>query len=372
MIFQIFLLSVICLLTPEITGAQEHLQLTSDTSTQVHVDANVPLTGSLATFGASIFEGVTLAVESGGCAAGSNVNFNWEDNQGLAKEAVTIARKQLRDSPQIYLTAVLPQYLAIRDIVNQKGLPHFVWIFDTDIRPHGENNFRTWVNFKVEPPLFINYAKKLNPKRIAIVYVQLPSTDEEYLNHLLPELQESGFKEAKVFGYPAEQETFQELASRVKAFNPDLVFISGFPANLVNMIRTFRSFKIIHDSNTIGSYDLLDTAPLMSNEEMEGLRVSTPSFLLNTSEASVKSWIDSFQKRFSKMPLYTHAYAYDMACIIAHAAQTAKTEDISSLGQKLKATDIHGITGRLKFDENGDLLPNVELGVFRNGHPVRE
>ena len=33
----------------------------------------------------------------------------------------------------------------------------------------------------------------------------------------------------------------------------------------------------------------------------------------------------------------------------------------------ISATDAEGITGPLKFDEDGDLMTPVEVGVYRNG-----
>jgi ABC-type branched-subunit amino acid transport system substrate-binding protein len=156
----------------------------------VTIACNVPLTGGLAQFGVEIQQGVEMLVDEKDLR--SKLNFDWEDNASSRQQAVSVLRKQLTEKPAIYISGVKPQYMAIHDEISATRLPHFVWAFDTHLRPDNENNFRTWVNFKVEAPLFINFAKQLKPSRIAIIYVQAPHTDEEYNKVIIPALQQAG------------------------------------------------------------------------------------------------------------------------------------------------------------------------------------
>jgi ABC-type branched-subunit amino acid transport system substrate-binding protein len=301
------------------------------------------------------------------------INYDWEDNQSEVKGAVVALRKQLLSKPHLYVSGVKPQYMAIRDEVAKSGLPHFPWIFDVDIRPNKERNFRTWVNFKIEPPLFLEYAAKVRPKRIAIVYVQLPSTDEEYLEHIIPGLKAAGFTDLKVEPYQMDKTDFRDLALRLRGFAPDLLILSGFQENFIGMFKAFNTQNLIRGKSAVATYDLLDAAPLLSPTEIEGVRVAMPKFLLESNNPRVSQWIDAFEKKFHKRPLYTHAYAYDMAKVVVNGVNRL-SQDCSAerLYQALGATDEEGITGKLKFDEQGDLPSSVALGVFRSGIPVAE
>jgi ABC-type branched-subunit amino acid transport system substrate-binding protein len=75
-----------------------------------------------------------------------------------------------------------------------------------------------------------------------------------------------------------------------------------------------------------------------------------------------------FEKRFSRQPIYTDAFGYDMAMIIH---DSSKRVHLPATNQQwleaLRSTNISGVTGTLKFDDNGDLITPVEAGVYRNG-----
>ncbi len=117
----------------------------------------------------------------------------------------------------------------------------------------------------------------------------------------------------------------------------------------------------------------MDAAPLLDQKEIEGIRVSTPSFLLHQDTPKVSKWIKTFEKKFNKKPLYTHAYAYDMADAIASATNALEsTCSPAELEKALYKVDKQGVTGRLKFDSSGDLPFSIELGVFRNGIVVSD
>lgn len=345
----------------------------SGSGSQIKVACNVPLSGPLAVYGSAIQEGAALAQRDLAPAEKSRVVYDWEDNRSMASHAVSAARKQLADQPNIYISGVKPQYMAIGDIVAAKKIPHFVWIFDTHIRKKHSLNYRTWVNFKVEPPLFIDYAKRLAPQRIAIVYAQLPHTDEEYNQFVIPGMRAAGFSEFLVEPYQFDKLDFKDTSLRLKRFAPQLIILCGFQENLVALIRALHNLKLIVEGNTVVSYDLLDAASILKPNEIEGIRVSAPSFLLNTDRPDVSKWYQRFEEVYKKKPVYTHAYAYDMASIILDAvSRTGPAVSNEVLHKALAQTEISGVTGKLKFDDQGDLLPQVELGVFRNGKLVRD
>ncbi|MCB0323269.1 MAG: ABC transporter substrate-binding protein [Bdellovibrionales bacterium] len=340
-------------------------------SSRINLAANLPLTGDLATYGAAIQEGMLFALSREAASRTSLLTIDWQDNAGEPRQALSALRAQLRRKPNLYIAGVKPQYMAVKDSLARSGIPTFAWIFDLDLRDAGESVFRTWVNFKAETELFLRHIKERDPKRIAIVYVSLPSTDAQYRGVILPALEQSHRHELFVQEYQIDHLDFKTVALNIRSFNPDLIVLSGFQHNLIPLIRALRGLALIKDDNTIATYDLLDAAPLLSTAELEGIRVSVPKFLLS-SDQKVIQWQTEFQAHFGKPPLYTHAYAFDMARILLDAAERlpeepSKDEVIAAL----HATDIDGVTGPLRFDAAGDLLPNIELGVFRDGRLVR-
>jgi len=336
----------------------------------VNIACNLPMTGGLGIYGDSVKNGVELALAdiAKSDPNGPTLNFDWKDNTGDPKNTISVMQQQYLKTVDIYVSGVKPQTMAIKDQIDTKGTPHFVWIFDPFINKNSNNNFRTWVSYYIEAPVYLGYIDQMKAKKIAIIYVQLPHTMEEFEQMVIPELKKKGITDIYVDSYDMTKNDFKDIASKVKKFNPDLIIMNGFMGNLVSMVRAFRPQNLIHNGNTIAVYDMLDAAKLLGPDELEGIRVVAPRFETRPDAPVVKEWREKFKTKYKKEPLFTDPFAYDMAMIINDAAKRLKLPATSKQWiEAIKATDIKGITGQLKFDDSGDLLSSSEVGVFKNG-----
>lgn len=336
------------------------------------VALNLPLSGGLAVYGKSVEEGVRIALDED-AQSKSFLELDFQDNEGMAKNAVTIANKQLLSTPDVYVSGVKPQQMAIKDILVKYDIPHFEWIFDVNVRPNGEkNNFRTWVNFKDEPQIFLEYAKEILPKKVAIIYVSLPSTDEEYNTLIVPGLKKLG-ADVYVQPYQMDLTDFAGMVLNVRKYKPDLLIISGFAENLPPMIKRLNEQNLVKGKNIIATYDLIDAIPLVRPEWMDGMRVAAPLFLTRKDEdLKIKTFFEKFKTKYGRDPIYTHAYAYDMAKILLEVSKAKAKEPNRNLSQVIQGLDLEGITSRLKFNEEGSLPLSIERAVVRGGKVVRD
>ena len=340
----------------------------------VLIAANLPLSGPLATYGTAVREGATLALEEHASDPGPKIAFDWQDNAGDPKTTFNIFQKQLLDRPTIYTSGVKPQTAAIADQVAAAGLPHFVWIFDVNINSSTKNNLRTWVNFKIDAPLYVNYAVRNKSKKVSVIYVNLPITVEEYEKLVVPGLKAAGITDLQIQVYEAGQSDFKNLAAKVKRFAPDTVILCGFQTDLVGLVRALRPLGVIKDGNTIASYDMLDAAAVLGPDEIEGIRVTAPYFSTRPGAPAVASFTRSFKAKYGKAPLYTDAFAYDMVTVVKDAARrlgpdAAKAKSDAWIAA-IRSTKTPGVTGDLAFDKDGDLITPIEVGVYRSGKLV--
>ena len=336
----------------------------------IRIAANLPLSGPLATYGVAVREGAALALDDAAIHPSANISIDWQDNASDPKTAVSILRKQLLANPIIYVSGVKPQTMAIKDEISQIGLPHFVWIFDAEINQGTSNNFRTWVSYKIEPPIYLNYAKDRGAKRIAITYVQLPHTIDEFEKILIPELKSQGI-DVFVEPYDFGRTEFKDIASKIDNFKPDLIILNGFQGDLVGLVRSLRPLGLITDGNTIATYDFLDAAKILGPDEIEGIRIVAPLFETRPDEPHIAEWRNRFRKKYGRAPLYTHAFAYDMMSAIHSASQSLTLPASNDEWIKaLRAVDVQGVTGPIRFDSDGDMVTPLEVGVYRQGQLV--
>lgn len=334
----------------------------------VNIAANLPMSGPLATYGVAVREGAVLALEHlRSQGATSDLSIDWQDNASDPRMAVSILQKQLLRNPSIYISGVKPQTMAIKDEVSGLGIPHFVWIFDVSINQGTENNFRTWVSYKLEPQVFFDYATARNAHRVAITYVQLPHTIEAYEGVLVPSLKQNGI-EVLVLPFDFGRTDFRDIAVRMNAFQPDLFILNGFQGDLVGLVRSLRPLGAINDGNTIATYDFLDAANILGSDEKEGIRVVAPLFETRPTSPRIAEFREAFIGKFRRQPLYTHAFAYDMLMAI-NEARAALGENPTSAEwmQAIRSVDVDGVTGPIRFDDQGDLITPLEVGVYRDG-----
>jgi branched-chain amino acid transport system substrate-binding protein len=344
------------------------------TKTQVvKIDANLPMTGFLAIYGTTIKDGAVFALDdlAKSDPNGPKLKFDWQDNAGKPQTSVSVLQKQLLDKPDIYVSGIKPQAMAIKDKIDAQGLPNFIWIFDAFVNKNSSNNFRTWVNYKIEPPVYLNYVKEIGAKRVAIVYLTLPHSTEEFNNFVIPGLKKQGITDLLVEPFDLGKGDFKDVAVKLQQFKPDLIILNGFQNDLVAMVRAFRPFDLIKENNTIATYDMLDAATVLGAEELENIRFVSPLFVTRPDRQGVKEWKERFKAKYNREPLYTDAFAYDMVQIIHDTAKRLTLPATSEQWIKaIKTTNIEGITGTLKFDEDGSLITPLEVGVFKNGKPV--
>jgi len=343
---------------------------TSGNSDKIRIAANLPMTGQLGYYGVAVQEGAMMALEEAKARPDSGlerVTIDWQDNGSDPKVAVTVLQKQALNDPAIYVSGVKPQTMAIKDEVTRLGLPHFVYIFDAFINSGSSNNLRTWLSYKIEPPVYLGYVHRRQAKKIAISYVRLPHSTEEFEKIILPALQKEGI-ETTVESFDFGHTDFKDIAAKLAATKPDLYILNGFQDDLVGMIRSLRPLSAITDGNVICTYDLLDASKVLGPDEIEGVRLVAPLFETRPAESGIAEWRARFQAKYKKPPFYTHAFAFDMMSAIGAAAKSQPTPKTHEEWLKaLRAVDIQGITGSIRFDADGDMVTPLEVGVYRNG-----
>lgn len=334
----------------------------------VNVAMNVPITGPFGIYGQTIRDGALLAQgDLAGQGLGFRLNLDIQDNAGEPGTATTIFQKQTLSSPDIYVSGVKPQTMAIFDRVNESGLPYFVWIFDASIIGQHPNVFRTWVNYKYEPEKYFQYVNYRKAKKVAIACVNFPHTVQEFNEIVIPRLNSQGVQTSiEIYDFDTKQ--YRDLILKLGAQKPDLFILNGFQENLVGLVKALRTYNLVGDGNVIGTYDLLDASKILSQEELEGLRVVAPEFNI-ASTPKLNEWKQRFKSKYGRDPLYTDAYSYDMVQIIADSAKrVGQPVNSERWIRAMRETNIDGITGRLTFDQDKDLKLQLRIGQYKGGN----
>ena len=320
-------------------------------SYDVRIACNVPLVGDLATYGESIRDGILFAKEDIEKQDSTfKIGLDMEDNASDANMALTIFNKQKLMKNNIYVSGVKPQTMSIIDEVEKLNIPHFTWIFDAYVTQKYNNAYRCWVNYRVEAEYIKKYIEEKQAKKVALVYVQLPHTDELVNNILIPYFKNNSI-EYYVEPYDSEKTDFKDIAAKVKNYGVDVVYVNGFKFNLIGIAKAFEEYKINTSCNNLYTYDFMDAKEDLNEEIVSHINYIVPSCEVDNGPLK-EEWKKRFLSKFKREPRYTDAYAYDMTYAIYKSVKE-KTE--------LKNVSFEGITGNVQFDETGDIVTKLYI-----------
>lgn len=343
------------------------------------IACNLPLTGDMAVYGVSVQNGIEFALEDlkkSGKLDSLSLKVDFQDNKSSNADAVSLLNKQLLNSPQVYVSGLDHQTSAIIDKISASGVPHFTYSWEPFICKKGENNFRTGINLEQESDYYVKFIQHNNPKKIAILHVNDPGSFLQFDSLVIPRAKQAGVVDFMYEAFDAAAGSdggdFKVLATKVKAYKPDMIIVAAYDFQLVQLVKDFRNNNLIKADNMMCSVDLLDAMPNLTPELLEGLRVTCPQFVYNSSP-EVADWKNRFTKKYNRPAKYGDAYAYDMTYIIYNAAKKANGNyALPNLVSLIKATDMNGITGHLAFNSNRDLSLNLDVCSFKAGTAVKE
>ena len=341
----------------------------------INVACNLPMTGYIGYYGEWIQRGIEMArtdLKETLDSAKIVFNFDYQDNKGETKEAITIYQKQMAKHPNLYMSGITTQTMSIIEQLRKTDVPHLLWSW-TPLKFDGKyDEFRCWVNYGLEGKHITEYCLAKNPNKVAYVHLNILGAKVQCDEVVVPALKKANPNiQVYVEEFPVETSSFRDIALKIKNFNADVIVVSGYKEHLLNITKDFQAYSI-DKSKVLCSMDLLDALNEASNDILEDYHVTAPAFNISELQSEkTKAWIDAYKKAKGILPTYTEAYGYDAMTMVVNAAILSKDNGIS-LYEAMRKVDIDGITGRLHLDPSGELEDNLHIGVFHDGVLVIE
>ena len=340
--------------------------LGSSPQPSVHIAFNMPLSGNLAIFGKPVQDGITMAIEDAKRkekAKEDQYVVDFQDNQANNRTVVTIAQKQLREKPSIYISGVGINSRTIMDIVSQEDILHLVFGWEIGLVKNRKHVLRPWLHYNFEREEYLKYIKHVGAKKVAIIYDNFAPYVELVEYYLLPDINKISGVEGKAFVSPQNNKDYRTIALQVKEYKPDLVIYDGFPPQFPAVVSALRQFGLLKPGHFLGTMDFIDAPPFLDEKSREGIIFPAPRYVAETESQHAKQWKVAFEKRFGHGPAYTAGYAYDMMNIIIEARRkVADPRNGEQWCKEIRAiTPYEGITGIIEFDEEGNLVTPMYL-----------
>jgi len=320
-----------------------------------------PTSGQIAHLGKDNENGAKLAVEEANAKGimvdGKKAKFELltEDDAADGKQATQVAQK-LMDAKVVGVVGHLNSGTSIpaSAIYNQAGVAQ---ISPSATNPKLTNRgfkgvFRMVANDVAQGTAIGNYAAAKLGKKIAII------DDKTAYGVGLADETEKAVKAAggavvirEALANEKEQD-FKGVLTKVKAKNPDVIMFGGMDAQAGPMLKQMKALGI---KAKFISGDGAQSAELikLGGDAAEGSYATTAG-LPKEKMPQGAAFYDKFKAKFNADVQVYAPFTYDATNVLIAAIQKAGT-DPAKIIDAIKATSMDGVTGKIAFDDKGDI-----------------
>jgi len=365
---------LICLLFP--------LRFALAEEAPIKLGASLALSGKYAFIGEAERDGLILGVEEENQRGGINghpLALFIEDNAGDAKSAVSGARKLLSlDRVDLFFSAFTHITQAVQPVVSSAGV---FLLYASSVREIAEQNehvFRDYLDIREDANVMARYIISQDHRRLGYMRDEgeVCSSHEESFRR---QIQNAGVE-------IAHREEFTSGDSDLKATLLRLYTSKKIDAVLFCAWRdaetVMRRLKELGRLQSLPIYhSLAPFLPVADSASMRALyeqskAVSTWYGFLESDPTDVqREFLETFNKRFGRMPRPDAAYTYDNVLILSRALKSCRAEpgkiDRACISKFLLGLDYEGAAGRLRFSQGRVssrpvFLMQVERGKWRS------
>lgn len=333
---------------------------------EIKIGAILPLTGDGAKYGEEAKKGIDLAIEN---TKGIKVRVLYEDDQGTSKGAVSAFIKLIESSkvPIIIGPMYSSTALAIAPIGEKKKIIIFSPSASSpELTAAGDYFFRNWPSDIYEGGEMAKFSfKNLNLRKVAILSINL-----DYGVGLTKVFKESfqSFKgEILAVEYYEQGATdFRTQLSKIKALNPDGIYLPGYYTEIGLILRQAKEIGIKTQFLSCVGFDNPKILKI-AGDATEEVIFARPYYNPKSEMPKIKDFIEQFTQKYEIPPGIYAAHAYDALIIIVEVIKKNGYTVNEIKDGIYSIQDFQGVTGNTSFDENGDVLKPIQIMKVSRG-----
>jgi len=333
---------------------------------EVHIGLLAPLTGPVAYFGTSVYQGFQIFFDEYNARGGLQIRYTIFDEEGDASNAV-VGYNSLVDQG---VTAIIGSVtstptLAIVPLSYEDGMPMITATSTAAAVTVDAATGQVWSNmFRscfIDPFQGIRIADFAVEELGATTAAVLFSNDIDYSIGL----KEAFVARAAEIGLEiVHVEQFVDVAvdlsgqlTNIAAHNPDVVFFPAYIRHVALMAPQAQDVGL--DAVILGADGWTGARAALEDPSVLERAYFLTGFSVESDDPFVQGFIASYTARWGLAPNMFAAQAYDAAMILMAAIELALADGYAPGTDEFKAatirhmaaTDITGVTGRITFDE---------------------
>jgi len=350
-------------------GVLVWLNMANKKQETVKIGAILPLTGDLAKYGQSGKNAIDIAIEEYNANNEKKVIIVYEDDKGETKTAINAINKLIKvDKVQIIVGAMpSSNTLAIAPIAEANKV---VLISPTStasaVRNAGDYIFRVCVSDELEGKAMADYLmNNYTPNNIGILYI-----NNDYgvglANDFEREIVKQGGTIKEKIGYQESATNFRTIIRKFQKSQIDVLYVVAYKEQNYFFLQCAQmNYKPLFTGGTmIEDPDLVNTVKSFAN----GILYTYRNYNPQSHDVITKKFVESYQLKYGISPDFYAAANYDAVSVALLCVKSVKPYEGTNFKNFIyQIKDMDGVTGKISFDEKGDIIQDFGIKKIENG-----
>lgn len=330
----------------------------------IKIGINLELSGAVASYGTSEAAGIDLAVEEindAGGIDGKKIELVKVDNKSDAAEATNAAIKLTTQDKVVAIigAATSGATVAQAQIANDNKTP-LISPSGTSptvtVNENGEVNefvFRTSFIDPFQGTVAANFAaNELKVKNVAIFSDNASDYSKGLASSFKKDFEAAGGTVIAEESYVAKDTDFRSTLTRIKAANPEFIFIPGYYEEVGLIVKQAREMGITVPLMGADGWDSPTLLDLAGADALNNT-YTTNHYSSDDPDGKIQEFKEKFEEKYSgKSPDAFNALGYDTVYLLADAIKRAGEVDSVKIKEQLEATkDLELVTGLYSVDK---------------------
>jgi len=354
----LFILAAVAILAAVLIIVTQFQKPKESSENVIKIGAILPLTGDLALMGKQELNAIKLALQKESI---KSLKVVFYDSQGDNKTAISIAQKAITaDNIRYFLSSLSGVSMSLKEFVeSNKNAFLGVVAFHPKLTENSDFTIRFIYDGKEEAAVISDYLIKKGGS-IFIIASQTPLEEYEIKEVILPKLRAYGV-DYKIEWFDFGTKDFRSQIAKLKSVSPDYLVILGYGSDITLLMKQLVEQNALHKVSVVGGIGFLELRGKVDINLVKNVAFAVPSFLLEENGDKYNQLSKEFKQLYGEDIPYDAAFIYDAVIIINEALK--KSEDKSPLGLRkfILNNEFQGITGKIRFDEKGNLLTELTL-----------
>jgi branched-chain amino acid transport system substrate-binding protein len=337
---------------------------------EISVGLVLPVTGRLATFALPIKRGFEMALEEVNNAqlGDTRLTFIIEDDLSTVEGAAEAFNKLIvQDGVSvIFGPTTSGQAEAAFPIAQQNQVVAFSSSSNASgLSALGDFIFRAGLTTDVLIPRGVKVTHaKLGYQRVATIYDKIDPYSIDSHGKFMDTLTELGVEVLTTETFQSGDTDFSDQLARIKALNPDAIFIAALPPELTGIMVQGRQLGISTEIPFITSLisDVENAGPAA-----EGA-ISFAGWISTASAPGNQAFVQNYRARYDSEPNPWTAQSYAAVHIVAKAIGDAESTHPMAIRDALaNLRDFDTVLGQFSFDTDGDAVYDPKIVIVKDG-----